>query len=811
MIFDTNTEGTQNMVAINANVSETGAVATVKKGNKVIGSSNDQGVVSIAAVAIDEGDDTITVEVLPPSFVTAQKKTYRLTINRARQNASDDARLRSLSPTGATLMPAFNASDLPVDDDDSTVDGATPAAAHKYTARVTNSVESLTVIAGAMNSRAMVSITYGVDNTPVSGGVVDLIVGPNVINIAVTAEDRLTASMKHYQVTVSRAAVSASTDATLSELTVIPGMPQSPTTGTPAMTTLDTKFEYSIDYAYDFDTNTDGTQNMVAIAATASETDPSAVVTVKKGNKVIGSSNDQGVVSIAAVAIDEGDNTITVEVLPPSFVAAQKKTYTLTINRAARSASDDARLSSLSLSHGMLMPAFNASALPTGENAAANGTTEALAHPYKARVPNSVESLTVMAEAMSSGAMVSITSAQDTSVSGGAVDLTVGDNVIRIQVTAENNSTKYYQATVTRVAATASSNAALNDLILAMPTVTLDPAFDTANLPALMAGAHNFSASASRGSGSIRVVPTMADEAGATVTVTSSTTDGVISPVDPNADQQSYYEVDLEVGDNVITVMVMAADVMTTKTYKITINRAGTGNTALSDLSLSGLTLNEPFGTAAEDAYTADAASSIDSTTVTATPEQSNATVDIMPRDADPAMDGHQVALTPGSNTIIVTVTAGDNTRDYTVTVTAEASSDATLESLTLSDLTLSPAFDPATTAYTAEVETLDMTTVVAMATDPGATVEGTGDKVLTVGAHTFEVTVTAEDGETSQIYTVTVTVLMGSTLLDIYDTNTNDQIDKNEVVQAIRDYLEDEITKADVVRVITLYFTTTG
>ena len=69
----------------------------------------------------------------------------------------------------------------------------------------------------------------------------------------------------------------------------------------------------------------------------------------------------EGVVSIADVAIDEGDNTITVEVLPPSFVAAQKKTYTLTINRAGRNASDDARLrlSSLSLSDGMLMPALN--------------------------------------------------------------------------------------------------------------------------------------------------------------------------------------------------------------------------------------------------------------------------------------------------------------------------------------------------------------------------------------------------------------------------------------------------------------------
>ena len=71
-----------------------------------------------------------------------------------------------------------------------------------------------------------------------------------------------------------------------------------------------------------------------------------------------------------------------------------------------------------------------------------------------------------------------------------------------------------------------------------------------------------------------------------------------------------------------------------------------------------------------------------------------------------------------------------------------------------------------------------------------------------------ISVTVTAEDGETSQNYTVTVTVLMGSTLLEIYDTNTNDQIDKNEAVAAIRDYIAGHITKADVVEVIRLYIT---
>ena len=420
-------------------------------------------------------------------------------------------------------MPAFDASALPGGDG-----AGTEQTPHLYTARVPNSVEDLTVMAGAMSSGAMVSITSEQD-TSVSGGAVDLIVDDagNVIDITVTAEDRST--MKYYRVTVTRASSTASTDATLSALTVTPGMGTSPDS-----MTLGTKFEYSVDLA-----NNEASAS-VAIVATATD---GAVVTVKKGNMVIA--------DLATVAIDDGDNTITVEVLPPSFVAAQKKTYTLTINRARRNASDDARLSSLSLRGATLMPAFNASALPGGDGAA-----EQTPHLYTARVPNSVEDLTVMAGAMSSGAMVSITSEQDTSVSGGAVDLIVDDagNVIDITVTAEDRSTmKYYRVTVTRVAATASPNADLMDLVLNLPTVTLDPAFDTANLPALMNGAHHFSASVSRGSDDIRVVPTRADADGAIVIVTSSTTAGVIDLV--NADERTAgYEVDLVVGDNVITV-----------------------------------------------------------------------------------------------------------------------------------------------------------------------------------------------------------------------------------------------------------------
>ena len=112
-------------------------------------------------------------------------------------------------------------------------------------------------------------------------------------------------------------------------------------------TTLDTKFDYSV--------NLTNAQNSVAIVATATAT--GAVVTVKKDGKVPD--------DVTAIAIDEGDNTITVDVLAPDFVAMQ--TYTVMINRARGNASDDDALSSLSLSDGMLMPAFDVAALPAGD------------------------------------------------------------------------------------------------------------------------------------------------------------------------------------------------------------------------------------------------------------------------------------------------------------------------------------------------------------------------------------------------------------------------------------------------------------
>ena len=95
-----------------------------------------------------------------------------------------------------------------------------------------------------------------------------------------------------------------------------------------------------------------------------------------------------------------------------------------------------------------------------------------------------------------------------------------------------------------------------------------------------------------------------------------------------------------------------------------------------------------------------------------------------------------------------------------------EPSTDATLSSLKIGAKTLTPAFDAATTSYTAA--TTDATnTVTAVPTDAGAAVTVTvGETEIPNGSaatwesgeNTVTVTVTAEDGTTTKTYTVTVT-----------------------------------------------------
>ena len=397
------------------------------------------------------------------------------------------------------------------------------------------------------------------------------------------------------------------------------------------------------------------------------------------------------------------------------------QTYTVTVTRAG---SSDARLSALSLSGVTLAPVF------------VSGTTG-----YKASVANSVTETTVMASASDANASVEV------KVNGvvdqdGIVPLAVGaDNVITVIVTAQNGeTTQTYTVTVTRAG---SSDASLSALSLSGVTLT----------PAFVSGTTAYTASVGHG-----VTET---------TVTATAVAGAAYEVKLNGVVDEDGIVGLVAGSgNVIAVVVTAQDGETTRTYMVTVMRAGSSDATLSALSLSGVTLTPAFASGTT-AYTASVGHGVTETTVTATAEAGAAYEIKLNGVVD--KDG-VVGLVVGSgNVIVVVVTAGDGetTQTYMVTVTRAGSSDARLSALSLSGMMLSPTFASGTAAYTATVghgvtETTVTASVVAGAANEiklNGIVDEDGIVPLAVGAdNVITVIVTAQDGKTTQTYTVTVT-----------------------------------------------------
>jgi len=117
---------------------------------------------------------------------------------------------------------------------------------------------------------------------------------------------------------------------------------------------------------------------------------------------------------------------------------------------------------------------------------------------------------------------------------------------------------------------------------------------------------------------------------------------------------------------------------------------------------------------------------------------------------------GLVTAINRGTATITVTTEDGGKTA---ACVVHALNIDADLDTLTVSQGTLTPAFSPSVTQYVASVSNgTPSVTLSATTNDSAATVAGTGMKYLSIGANNFDLVVTAEDGTTTKTYTVVVT-----------------------------------------------------
>ncbi|WP_295808187.1 cadherin-like beta sandwich domain-containing protein [uncultured Nitratireductor sp.] len=260
-----------------------------------------------------------------------------------------------------------------------------------------------------------------------------------------------------------------------------------------------------------------------SVTLTPTTTEPNAGITVD-GQSVVSGSASQ------SIALAVGSTVIPVVVTAEDGVTTQ--TYTVTVTRAA---SADATLASLTPSAGSLDPAFSPST--AAYVVAVDNATDSIALTPTAAEPN-----------------VTITVSGQNVVSGSAsqaIALAVGSTVIEVVVTAEDATTiRTYTVTVTRAA---SANARLASL---MPSVgALDPGFNPDSVDYAVAVANAVDR--------IALTPT-ADDADATITVNGhSVASGGVSQA-----------IALPVGSTAISVVVIAGDGATTRTYTVTAMRA---------------------------------------------------------------------------------------------------------------------------------------------------------------------------------------------------------------------------------------------
>jgi len=174
---------------------------------------------------------------------------------------------------------------------------------------------------------------------------------------------------------------------------------------------------------------------------------------------------------------------------------------------------------------------------------------------------------------------------------------------------------------------------------------------------------------------------------------------------------------------------------LTSNAPEVSLTMAST-DTTLSDLTISQGTLSPEFSSSTTT-YTVDVINDVTSLTVTPTVNQANATVTVNGTAVATGVASDPITLNVGANTITTIVTAQDGTTTgtYTITVTREGSTDATLSNLVISSGTLAPTFSSGTTSYTTSVgHSTSEVTITPTANQANATVT-VNDVTVTSGS----------------------------------------------------------------------------
>ena len=485
-----------------------------------------------------------------------------------------------------------------------------------YSATVANEVATTTVTATPTDAAATVAIADPHGSTAGASRTVNLDVGDTAITVTVTAEDGQTT--RTYTVTVTRAMPLSSNDATLKAL---------------ALSGLDigTFDAATTDYA------ATAAESVAATTVTATPNDTGASVVIADAD---GSTSG----TAREVALGYGSNTITATVTAAD--GETTRAYTATVTRAYTQ--------------------------PTATIAAGTSpVTEGAAASFTVRLDKAAkDTLDVAVTVSETGAMLTDT-ASPLAFAVGATEATLDlgtadDGVVEdaSTVTATLGAGAGYA-----VGAADSAEVSVADDDAATFAVAASPTGidegDTATVTVSIANGVVFAAE--------QAVTLVASGTAAAEDFTLSATSLTLVAGDA-AVSTTLTATDDEAEEPAETVTVSARHAgaeIGTATVTIAANDAALSDDAtLAALTLSGIDI----GTfeASTTAYSADVDNAVESTTVTATPNDADASVTIADAGRSSSGTTREVTLGYGENTTTVTVTAADGvtTAAYTVTVT---------------------------------------------------------------------------------------------------------------------------------------------
>jgi glucan-binding YG repeat protein len=333
------------------------------------------------------------------------------------------------------------------------------------------------------------------------------------------------------------------------------------------------------------------------------------------------------------------------------------------------------------------------------------------------------------------------------SVNGGSssttatVNLVGGDNLVNITVTNQNIS-KQYKLIITK-----KGEAKLKTLV---PSIgTLSPAFNS--------DTYDYTITVPTTQTTIAFTPTSVDNS-STIKVNGAT-------IKSGYKSQN---ISLDEGENEVDIILTTKD-GDTNTYVINVTRTELFRSAqLTGLKLTSGTLSPTFNKGIYE-YSATVDNSVTSIGVTPTAEDPNATITVNSKKVPSGATSPYISLDEGGNVINVKVTdTKGNSNTYILNVTRRYSkTNVNLASLSVTDGTMSPTFDPENYLYSVTVaRNIERVKVLYTSQNDKAKIKingteytnGQSDYIkLDIGANLVVVEVTAEDGKTTTTYKLSI------------------------------------------------------